>query len=88
MSNISYTSSTGGYTLSQAPIGLWRYEQYSAIQGRISGRVVLLQPPQWWEVEDEADMERLTYNPAATKAEMLIHHGREIRWLRTGYRVQ
>ncbi len=77
-----------GYTLQERPDGLWRYENWSRIQGQTSGRVVILRPPAGWNVKDEADMDSCRENPAATQAEMLIHNGQEVRCLRRGYRVQ
>jgi len=81
------TGEWSGYTLAQRPDGLWRYEQWSAYQGSNTGRIVLLQPPQGWTVEDEADLDTRVA-PDMSKAEELLGYGREVRCLRRGHLVQ
>lgn len=71
-----------GYTLTERADGLWVYEQWRKMQGCTTGRRVVLEPPTDWSVEDEADLD--TFEGAHTKAEWLIHCGREVRCLRRG----
>lgn len=75
-----------GYSLTERADGMWVYEQWSAIQGCRSGVRGVIEPPDGWSVEDEADMD--TLDDCETKARMLIRHGREVRCLCRGYIVQ
>lgn len=76
----------GGYNLTRRRDGLWIFGVWSAISGRMSGRVVLLQAPDWLEIKDAADLD--TDCDGMTKAERLIAYGREVRCVCRGYRVQ
>ena len=76
-----------GYTLQQRQDGNWRYERWSAEQGAITGRVVVLAPPEGFEARNAADMDTRMH-PGRTKADWLIQSGHEVRCIRRGFRVE
>lgn len=84
----SHNGNWSGYKLTERLDGTWRYEQNCKGQGCVTGGVTIIKPPDWWHVNDEADMDSLAYNPTSTKADMLIYHGEQIRCLRHGHIVQ
>lgn len=75
-----------GYILTERKDGLWVYEQDSWVSGEVSGRRVVLEPPEGWSVACEADMEARP--PTMTKADELVHDGHEVRCLRRGQIVK